>query len=92
MDTNQKLACIIGHILDTQKDFDDVLDHSPLPEHREFLKLNVDVLGERRTEPGPNHSFYFELHRFIRRMIKSDEEIEAICEKLEALQVRNLIN
>lgn len=92
MNINQKLGCIVNHILDTRQDFDDILDTTPLPEHREFLKMNVDVLGERRTHPGPTHAFYFKLHRFIRRMIKSDEEIEAICEKLETMQIKNSIN
>lgn len=86
MDTNQKLACIIGHIMATRDDFNDTLDIKDLPEHREFLKTNVEVLGERRKDPGPSGLFYFELHRFIRRMIKTDEEIEAICEKIEALK------
>lgn len=90
MDTNQKLACIVGFLIDDADTHDDVLDQSLLPEHREFLKQNVDVLGERRKFGGPNHQFYFQLHRFIRRMIKTDEEIDEVCKQIGSMYERKI--
>lgn len=83
--TQEQLEVIVNYVQNDVHPFKIMNDLEHYTDHREYLKDNVEVWEMRRMGHGQEGLFYFHLNRLVRRMIKTDKEIDAILADLKGL-------
>lgn len=83
--TREQLEAIVNYVQNDVHPFKIMNDLEHYTDRREYLKDNVEVWEMRRRDHGVSGRFYFHLHRMVRRMLKTDKELEDLLTDLKEL-------
>lgn len=85
MTTQDQLEVIVNYVQNEVHPFKIMNNLEHYTDRREYLMDNLEVWEMRRRDHGESGRFYFHLHRMVRRMVKTDKELEDLLADLKEL-------